>query len=232
MAGHDAGAGTVRLQARADCRYADGSVQRLWATRIKLSSAWIVAVEPPRVGELIDLVLHPLGLEPLPPIRARVMKSQIDFSVVEKNGFEVAFLEVDETTLDLLVNAVIGIDAMRKKAPVFAERRGALRVKTDFQTLARISGESQRGMVADLSLTGALLALPPEVPEDSAARGAAVVLVISVADLGEPLEVEGRIRWSTLVPAQRLVGIQFENVSSKMHMRIQETILQTLTRGT
>lgn len=222
---------TVRLVARAVCRYADGSVQRLWASRVSLSDAWILAVEPPRVGDVIELSLHPLGLTPLPPMQARVMKAQIDFTAAEKNGFEVAFVDIDDETVDLLVSAVIGIDEMRTKAPAFAERRGALRVKTNIATRARTSSAAHDGMVADLSLTGALLSLARDVPEASVGRGAALTLAMAMDDAGEPLEVQGRIAWSTLAPAQRLVGVQFENLNGAARMRIQETILQALARG-
>jgi hypothetical protein len=227
----DAPARTVRLVAKALCRYGAGTVQQLWATQLTLSGAWILAVEPPRVGELIELALHPLGLEPLPPIAARVMKAQIDFVVPEKNGFEVAFVELEDSTLDRLVSAVIGIDELRKKAPAFAERRGALRVKTHLIAHARSLQGSHAGLIADLSLTGALLGLPRDVPENAAARGATLALRVTLGEGAPPLELEGRIAWSTLVPAQRLVGVQFENVSSAARMRIQEVILQALTGG-
>ncbi|HMJ14600.1 MAG TPA: PilZ domain-containing protein [Polyangiaceae bacterium] len=224
----DAPARTVRLVAMAACRYAGGTAQRLWATRITLSGAWILAVEPPRVGEMLELTLHPLGLAALPSIQARVMKAQIDFEAAEKNGFEVSFVNLAEETLDLLVSAVIGIDEMRKKAPAFAERRGALRVKTNLTALARTPDGPHHGIIADLSLTGALLSLPRDAPESSLARGAALTLEVKLSDAAESLELAGRIAWSTLVAGQRLAGIQFENVSSASRMRIQETILDAL----
>jgi hypothetical protein len=221
---------TVRLVASAICRFADGTVQRLWATQITLSSAWILAVEPPRVGEVIELSLHPVGLAALPAMQARVMKAQIDFAAAEKNGFEAAFVDIDDQTVDLLVSAVIGIDEMRTKAPAFAERRGALRVKTNIAARAGTPRGAHDGIVADLSLTGALLSLPREVPEAAMARGASVTLSMALPD-AEPLEVQGRIAWSTLAPVQRLAGIQFENLGPAPRMRIQEIILQALARG-
>ena len=231
MAEKDARPRTVRLVASAVCRYGDGTVQRLWATQISLSGAWILAVEPPRVGELIELSLHPIGLAALPAMHARVMKAQIDFAAAEKNGFEVTFVDIDDQAVDSLVSAVIGIDEMRTKAPAFAERRGALRVKTNIAVRARSQGGSHDGVIADLSLTGALVSLAREVPEASLARGAAVTLGMTLEDASGPLEVAGRVAWSTLAPAQRLAGVQFENLAPSARMRIQEIILQALARG-
>jgi hypothetical protein len=229
MTTHDAPARTVRLVARAVCRFADGSEQRLWASRISLSDAWILAVEPPRVGEQIELSLHPLGLAPLPALRARVMKAQIDFAAAEKNGFEVAFIDVQDDTLDQLVSAIIGIDELRAKAPAFAERRGALRVKTNIAARARTSGGLYDGVAADLSLTGALLSLPREVSEAATARGSAIRLTLALSDAREPLDIAARIAWTTAAPGQRLVGVQFEDLNASARMRIQDTILQALT---
>jgi hypothetical protein len=221
----------IRLVAEATCRFADGATHRLWASRLSPSGAWILAVEPPRVGDLIELSLVPLGLPALPPIKARVIRAQIDFAVAEKNGFEVSFVALEDSVEDLLVSAIIGIDERRSTAPTFTERRGALRIDTRLAASVRTPDGLHRGIVADLSLTGAMLSLAGDVPERSFARGAAIRLTITAAGSGGPLDLEGRIAWSTVAGAQRLAGIQFADVSPPARTLLQEILLQELARS-
>jgi hypothetical protein len=220
----------IRLIAEAMCRFADGSTQRLWATRLSPSGAWILAVEPPRVGELVELSLFPLGLPALPPINGRVIRAQIDFAVAEKNGFEVSFQALAGNVEDLVVSAIIGIDERRASAPAFTERRGALRVRTRLDACVRTPDGLHRGVVADLSLTGAMLSLSPDVPEASFVRGSVLGLTITPGDPDVPLELEARIAWSTVAGAQRLLGVQFVDVSPPMRMQLQALLLQALAR--
>jgi hypothetical protein len=220
----------IRLVAEATCRFADGTMHKLWATRLTPSGAWILAVEPPRVGELVELSLVPLGLPALPPIKARVIRAQIDFAVAEKNGFEVSFVALEDKVEDLVVSAIIGIDERRATAPAFTERRGAIRINTRLAACARTPEGTHHGIVADLSLTGAMLSLSPEVPERSFVRGAAIGLTVTATGSGSPLELEGRIAWSTVTGAQRLMGIQFVDVRPPARTRLQEILLEELAR--
>jgi hypothetical protein len=228
---HDVPQKRIRLVAEATCRFADGTTQRLWASRLSPSGAWIPSVEPPRVGELIELALVPLGLPALPSIKARVIRAQIDFAVAEKNGFEVSFVALEDKVEDLLVSAIIGIDERRSTAPTFTERRGALRVDTRLAASARTPDGLHHGIVADLSLTGAMLSLAPDVPERSFARGAAISLTITATGSRGPLVLEGRIAWSTVAGAQRLAGVQFADVSAHARSLLQEILLQELARS-
>jgi hypothetical protein len=221
----------IRLVAGAICRFADGTTQKLWATRLSPSGAWILAVEPPRVGELIELSLAPLGLPALPPIKARVIRAEIDFAVAEKNGFEVSFVALDDKVEDLVVSAIIGIDERRATAPAFSERRGALRINTRLAACARTPDGIHHGIVADLSLTGAMLTLSPEVPESSFVRGNTIGLTITATGSGAPLDLEGRIAWSTLTGAQRLMGIQFADLNPQGRTLLQQILLEELARS-
>ena len=73
----------IRLVAEATCRFADGATHRLWASRLSPSGAWILAVEPPRVGDLIELSLVRSATRSA-PIKACVVPGSNRLAVAEK----------------------------------------------------------------------------------------------------------------------------------------------------
>ena len=102
---------------------------------------------------------------------------------------------------DLLGGRIIA-STSGSTAPTFTERRGALRIDTRLAGSVRTPDGLHHGIVADLSLTGAMLSLAADVPERSFARGAGIRLTITAAGSGGPLDLEGRIAWSTVAGAR------------------------------
>lgn len=219
----------VRLIARVVCRFSDGAPRTFYATRLTPDSVSLLALEPPPVGEYLVLIIHPLGQRPLPPLYAKVTRARVDFAVGEWNYFEASFVGASEADVDRVVSAIIGIDDLRRAPPAFVERRGALRVTTVLPVLAETPTGKWRGILADLSLSGALLCLPKETPEGISGFDAPVNLTIACAPPSSSVHVASRVAWSTVGPSQRLVGVRFVECDASTYAFLQEIILNTLT---
>ncbi len=231
----------VPLVARAICQRASGEMLALHATRISLGGASILSLRPPPLGEELTITFYPRGMAWLRPIRCRVIASCVDPADATRSGFEVVFVDLDDDALDALQSRVAALEARSRpsfapegdRAPLIFERRRDPRVPGARKVIVRLPGREVPLTLADLSMTGARLALDGRSWESlGLALGARIGLTIIDPFAVESVEVEAAVVRRTsglelpgfavrfleldLATAQRLEGLILDLIVSRV----------------
>jgi hypothetical protein len=214
--------------ARAIYSRADGERCSLYATQLSLGGAFIVSLQPPAVGEQLDIVFHPSGTAPLAPIRGRVIRSQVDSVSVEKSGFEVVFSAIDDTVLASLSAALSALGQLETASSGVAERRGQPRVRTDLPASLRLGAASTDVRVVDLSMSGALVALGSSPLAGAPSLAAEVTLHFTNAEPSESFSVSSQVVRYTRFDSGVGLGLVFRDLDARTRARIEGTMLSVL----
>ena len=219
---------TLDVLAKAVCGFPDGTAHRLYVTGLSLGGAAILALQPPPIGEVIEITLYGVRLGPLPPIRARVTRVQNDVASVERNGFEVSFLDLDDGLLDRLTCTLIALDAAHVALPHLAESRSAFRVVCQLEARIETPGKACPGVIMDLSVSGALVRVAADALEAPPVRGGELGLIVVEPEHHETLTIGACVAWTAIGPRQRLIGVQFDRREGEPLTKIRDLILDVL----
>lgn len=225
----------IPLVAKVLCEMSNGSQIRLFATELTLGSAFILAMKPPPFGETINVTIYPIGLSPLPSIEARVISARIDPANAERSGFEIVFLHLDEIVLKKLSHAVSTIKEWldcpkQRHLRAGAERRRHPRVPTDLNAYIEIEeGKSYAFQVENISMSGAKLIYPENVPTSALGPGHEIELAIICGSIPEYIRLKAQVVRLTHKGEKPGVGVHFIDLDDISERRIEGLILEALT---
>ena len=221
----------VSLLVRADCQLPNGQLRRLHIMRLSTSGAFVMAMNSPPLGADLVLTIYAIGTDPLPPIEARVISQMIHPWYAELSGFDVVFTEMRGETLERL-SAIISERGRHDGPPVAnllaslwqgPERRVYPRVATELLAFVEHARGKAEVQVLNLSISGALLALPPGL---ALAAGDRLELSIIAPLEPEEMTLGARVARVSEEDEPGDVGVQFVDVEPLYHSRLEGLLME------
>jgi len=227
----------VPLAAKVVCNYLGGEEVKLLSTELTLEGAFILAMKPPPLGEIISVTIYPAGMEPLPTLVARVISTCIDPANAARSGFEIVFLHLDDIILRRLSQAV-DLFGKRVVAPrqrpirPGEERRQYPRVPADLKANVEFrSGMTDALSVGNISMSGAKLVYRDRVVPAVLTPGNEIVATFICGSIPESLVVKAKVVRKAGPDETPGVGICFIDLDDLSERRIEGLILEAITNG-
>jgi|GEM_PF-1882077 hypothetical protein len=222
----------VRLVAKAVCSFPGEEPRRLFATSLTERGAFILCMRPPALGFTLTVDLFLPKRNPLSSAEARVIGVRIDPAIAELSGFEVVFTKMADSALEELSDALAGLEPIALVRPLGQGRNGHElrrhpRVETSVAGVINLE-EPLHVDVANLSISGALLALGEQPMPDSLQPGTEISLNLLLPDIPENLGVRAEVVRITGASEPLGIGVRFLDLDPLVELRLEGLIIGAL----
>lgn len=222
----------VRLIAKVVCTFPGDEPRRLFATSLTPRGAFILCMKPPALGFTLKVEIFMPKRSPLPAAEARVIGVRLDPAMAELSGFEVVFTKMADRSVDELSDALAGLEPIPLVRPLGQARNGFElrrhpRVETSVAGVINLDAPLHV-QVANLSISGALLALSDAPPPDSLKLGAEISLNLLLPDIPENIAVRAVIVRFAAPLEPRGIGVRFVDLDPVAELRLEGLIIGAL----
>ena len=216
---------------KAICGFPGGEMRAMYVSRLTPTHAYIRTLRPPPPATDVSVILQPVEGNPLPPISARVVSSEMDPKSSRGCGFGVVFTSMSSRAHDALCGALdrLGLKS-HPSLPPASDRLVKPRVWLDPGLVARVEAKNGvlTGQVTNLSLGGALVTFGQAEDLTALAPGSTITADIVLTNVPEVLSLRAVVVRRTGPGEPRGVGIRFINLPPQTRVRIEGVLLYVL----
>lgn len=213
------------------CIFPDGCTRTLPVTGGTKRGATLNCMQPPAIGTNLTLIfLDSDQSQLLPPVKARVIGARLDPDQPDRCGFEVVFGKMDEEAGAALALCLARCSPSQRRHSVqvwhgHPEKREYPRVPMQLAALVDLPGGSLQLETKNLSLSGALLAIPERPLIAGLEAGRKVEVRFSMPGVPSGAPIKATVRRVAEGEESTDIGLEFTEVSQEAAGELEVLLL-------